>query len=271
MASPGGRFFCQLRAQIAAPPVTCTCGSRKQARIVGGQETGVNEFPMMAGIVNRLIYQVTCGGTIISSRFVLTAANCLVRQKVEDIAVLVGAHNVTIIDSPANQMYQAKRFIIHPRYTESNNDYDIALIEVAEPIQLSDMVGVVCLPFKFVATNFTGAKVILLGWGTLFSGGPTSEVLQKVQVDVISDSQCRMNVPDLSGRQMCTYTPGKDACQFDMGGPLLYTDPSTGRLFNIGIISYGRSCASRQPSVNTKVTTLLNWIIMSTRETYCYM
>ncbi|KPJ21369.1 Cysteine-rich protein 2-binding protein [Papilio machaon] len=52
------------------------------------------------------------------------------------------------------------------------------------------------------------------GWGTLFPGGPTSNVLQKVDLDVISQMTCRRSEPLLTPRQMCTYTPGKDSCQY---------------------------------------------------------
>lgn len=52
------------------------CGVRnEESRIVGGQTTGVNEFPWMA----RLSYlnKFYCGGTLINDRYVLTAAHCV--------------------------------------------------------------------------------------------------------------------------------------------------------------------------------------------------
>lgn len=66
-----------------------------QTKIVGGRETGINEYPMMAGIINVPIQQVYCGGTIISPKHILTAAHCLNNLAVNDLGILVGDHDLT--------------------------------------------------------------------------------------------------------------------------------------------------------------------------------
>lgn len=66
-----------------------------QNRIVGGQETGINEFPMMVALADRSISAVKCGGVIIAKRWVMTAAHCLVGQSINNIAVIVGEHDIT--------------------------------------------------------------------------------------------------------------------------------------------------------------------------------
>nr|CAH7723684.1 unnamed protein product [Callosobruchus chinensis] len=38
-------------------------------------------------------------------------------------------------------------------------------------------------------------------------------------------------------------------------------DPAKARLHLVGVISYGNGCTSRQPSVNTRVTSYLSWIV----------
>ncbi|XP_013191840.1 venom serine protease [Amyelois transitella] len=271
--SPGGTFYCQVTAQPASPPPdVCSCGYRKVTRIVGGNETGVNEFPSMVGIVLDVSSaQIQCGGVIISKRYILTAAHCVRNRQPGNMAVVVGEHDVTVGDSPATTAYKIDDYLVHPRFDSSNYDYDIAIIRVTQDIQFGNLVGPVCLPFKFANVDMTGSKLIALGWGTLFIGGPTSDVLRKVKLDVISQSQCQSAVPQLTPRQICTYTPGKDACQDDSGGPLLYSDPSTGFLFSIGIISYGQLCATEgNPGVNTRLTEFLSWVQSNTPDAeYC--
>lgn len=73
----------------------CDCGRRKQTRIVGGVETGVNEFPCMAGIVSKSTRQMLCGATIIDSHYALTAAHCVnvPGRYPDDIELLVGEHD----------------------------------------------------------------------------------------------------------------------------------------------------------------------------------
>lgn len=57
----GGRFTCNLGAIFR----DCNCGSRNRAtRVVGGNPTFPNEFPMMAGLVDLNTKDVFCGGTI---------------------------------------------------------------------------------------------------------------------------------------------------------------------------------------------------------------
>lgn len=52
------------------------CGlTNKNIRIVGGQETEVNEYPWMALLMYR--GQFYCGGTLINSWYILTAAHCV--------------------------------------------------------------------------------------------------------------------------------------------------------------------------------------------------
>ncbi|CAK1591243.1 unnamed protein product [Parnassius mnemosyne] len=267
--SPGGRFYCELRATPAIIRPRCRCGYKKLNRIVGGQETGVNEFPMMAGVIYVDLRRINCGAVIISKRRVMSAAHCVIRKTTRELGVVVGEHNVNVADSPATEVFRVININIHPQYTEANYDYDVSILTVEREIVFSDRVGPVCLPFKFLTNDFTGAKVTVLGWGTLFPGGPTSAVLRKVDVDVISQPACRRSVPSVTPRQMCTYTPGKDSCQDDSGGPLLYTDPSNGLLYSVGIVSFGSFCASGEPAVNARVTTLLRWIVSVANDDYC--
>lgn len=61
---------------------------------MGGTDTGVNEFPMMAGIVDADNRDVFCGSTIISVRYVLTAAHCMTNRNYTRLGVLVGDHDL---------------------------------------------------------------------------------------------------------------------------------------------------------------------------------
>ncbi|CAG4939721.1 unnamed protein product [Colias eurytheme] len=266
----GGNFICEVTAQEPASSANCTCGVKKTTRIVGGENTKPNEYPMMVAVIEQGSSNVMCGGVIISNRYVLSAAHCVERKIATSLGVIVGEHDLsTGTETPYTKGYRVMRIDIHPYYNNVNYDYDAAILTTATLIAFNDFVGPVCLPFKYAQYNFTGDQLTALGWGTLYIGGPTPDILQKVVLDVISQADCSRRVNSLTDRQLCTYTPGKDACQMDSGGPLLYAS-GTGILYNAGIVSSGSLCASAgKPGINTRVTQILRWIYYNAPADYC--
>lgn len=55
----GSRFHCEISTVVDS----CICGKRKSGKIVGGDETNVNEFPSMAGLIDN-VEGIICGATI---------------------------------------------------------------------------------------------------------------------------------------------------------------------------------------------------------------
>ncbi|XP_049806154.1 venom serine protease-like [Schistocerca nitens] len=270
VTNAGSRFSCTITAvqQQQPAPADCTCGVRKQTRIVNGKETGVNEYPMMAGLVDLEQEQVVCGASIISTRHAVTAAHCLLLYTADTLALLVGDHNIaTGTDTDKAALYRLQQLVAHPDYEDSTHLNDIGVVRVVGQITYNVAVGPVCLPFLYTYTDFQGVTVQALGWGTTSFGGPLSDVLMETNLTVISPSACDSNAATAEYR-VCTYRNGTDACQSDSGGPLLWQDPYSMRLQLVGIISYGSSCAV-SPATNTRVTAYLQWIAQVTQDTFC--
>ncbi|XP_033225818.1 venom serine protease 34-like [Belonocnema kinseyi] len=244
----------------------------KNTRIVGGENTGVNEFPMMAGLVDAILVRVFCGAVIISNRYVLSAAHCVANKQAQELGVLIGDHDVSAgIDANAT-LLRVAGFVVHPSYVinKRNSNFDIAVIAVVGSIKFTNEIGPACLPFHHNRDSFSGAVVEILGWGTTEFAGPTSNILQKAKVSVINLSKCLNTFPNLVDSQMCTLGQGTDACQFDSGGPVLWENPTSGRLVSVGIISYGIACGTKNPSVNTRVGAFVDWILSVTPDAnYC--
>ncbi|KAJ8963445.1 hypothetical protein NQ318_018925 [Aromia moschata] len=236
---------------------------------------GVNEFTPMAGLVDvgqRLVY---CGATIISNRYVITAAHCVEAAGTKDlnnVGILVGDHDVsTGGDTPAAALYRIQSYDIHPQYESKTYQNDLAILRTTGAMNFSIYVGPACLPFRYSTFDFQGVTVTALGWGLKEFSGPTSDILQKVNLTVEPSNECMTQYPDrVTANQICTYAPGKDSCQSDSGGPLFWFDPSSRRLQILGVISFGLGCATEKPSVNTRVTSYLSWIVSKTTDaTYC--
>lgn len=54
-------------------------GFKKEADIIGGSESEPGQFPYMAGLLINTLNggEFFCGGSILSTKFILTAAHCV--------------------------------------------------------------------------------------------------------------------------------------------------------------------------------------------------
>ncbi|KAF7278849.1 hypothetical protein GWI33_007912 [Rhynchophorus ferrugineus] len=255
---------------------SCDCGWRNtestDLKIVGGYETGVNEFPAMAALIQLSTGSLFCGATIIADRYLLTAAHCVYNRYASTLGVLVGDHNITSgTDTAYSALYYVNAYAIHPNYSTSTYNNDIAIIQTTSQMTFSTYVAPICLPFYYSTYDFSGQQVIILGWGQLEFSGPTSDTLQMAALDVITNTYCNQLLSNtVTTSEMCTYTSGKDSCQSDSGGPLLWTNSLNSRMYLVGIISHGIGCALDSPGINTRVTSFLNWIVSTTTDaSYC--
>lgn len=122
------------------------CGRRKRSRIVGGQPTLVNEFPMMAGLVQGGSASVFCGATIVTQWYAVTAAHCVQNRSTNLVRLLVGEHDYNVgWDTQYARLYNLRWFNVHPGYSGDNND--IALVLTSQAIEFNVAVGPVCLPY----------------------------------------------------------------------------------------------------------------------------
>lgn len=131
-------------------------------RIFGGEEARPGQFPYQISLRVNVSDQFrhNCGGSIISDRFILTAAHCTTRfANVSDYRVIVGAHEKNGNDGRA---YDVNRIIAHAEYNSTSLQHDIALIEVNTTIEFNDRVAIIPLSRTFIGTGVQG---IASGWG----------------------------------------------------------------------------------------------------------
>jgi secreted trypsin-like serine protease len=235
--------------------------------IVNGVNAAPGEFPHMAGLVDASSPTVFCGGTLISDRYVLTAAGCLRSRQASNLVVLLGDHDYKSGTDTGNAaVYGVKRFVLHPSFNSTTQENDIALIELVKPVTFNAGVSPALLPPSNLL--FTNSVVEVTGWGTTSFAGPVSTTLQKVQTTVVSNAQCATYYGDgaIKNSQICTWMQNKGSCSQDTGGPL--TIQLNQKAYVVGVVSYGKGCATQTPDVNTRVTSYIPWIQMITRGLY---
>ena len=135
-------------------------------------------------------------------------------------------------------------------------------------MEFGTLVQPVNLPEKL--ENFDGEMAICTGWGTTTEGGSIPNHLQKVEVPILSDEECRQtgyDAADIFDSMVCIGNVddgGQDACQGDSGGPYVLADDTRERLL-VAIVSWGYGCARpNYPGVNTEVSYFTDWIASNT-------
>ncbi|NWS92266.1 ACRO protein, partial [Toxostoma redivivum] len=105
-----------------------------------------------------------CGGSLISTQWVLTAAHCF--DKIEDIKMLslvIGATELSLPDSGAI-VRSVKQVVLHPYYNPEDMSYDIALMEMDRPVKCSPYIQLACVaPPTLKLSKLNNCWVA--GWG----------------------------------------------------------------------------------------------------------
>ncbi|XP_057586018.1 transmembrane protease serine 11B-like protein [Hippopotamus amphibius kiboko] len=243
------------------------CGRRARMsatydRIKGGSTAQEGEWPWQASLKKN--GQHYCGASLISERYLVTAAHCFKNtQDPRNYTVSFG----TKVSPPYMQHY-IQQIIIHEDYIKGEHHDDIAVIVLTEKVLFKNDIHAVCLP---EATQIfpPGEGVVVTGWGALSYDGKYPVLLQKAPVKIIDTNTCNAKEAYngmVEDTMLCAgYMEGNiDACQGDSGGPLVHPN-SRNIWYLVGTVSWGADCgAINKPGVYTRVTSYRNWIASKT-------
>ncbi|XP_031621927.1 serine protease persephone-like [Contarinia nasturtii] len=278
----GNKAVQELFRQDIGRAVQRACQSYSADRILNGEVAADDELPWMAALgyfINERSFQIvfSCGGTIISNNFIMTAAHCVKNQR----PVVVRMGKISLVDSDDDDTSTAihrsiKNIMIHPGHSTLTKQNDIALIEIKKLIPFSQYIRPACLQIN-LRDEPLNVKLIVSGWGiTSPEQNIRSTVLRKTELVSMPLAQCNSSYLNwnrpindaafrngLIGGQYCAYDPAgrNDSCQGDSGGPLQYfANNGTSVATVVGIVSFGVSCGLTLPSIYTRVAYYLDWL-----------
>ncbi|XP_067613522.1 collagenase-like [Eurosta solidaginis] len=233
------------------------------SRITNGQTAAANSFPYQAGLkfYNGVKFNF-CGGSLISKKWVLTAAHCTLNA----ISVTVYLGSINIADPIVHLEVDQCDIKAHPEFHNELNQNDIALIKIPA-VTYSATIKPVSLP-KCASSypNYVDETVVASGWGkTSDASKSCSPVLQFANLKVISNEVCvrTYGTAKIQAGKMCTATINRiGSCDGDSGGPLVLASSN----LQIGIMSFCHhsGCEADKPAGHTRVTSYLQWIQQNT-------
>ncbi|XP_078484458.1 uncharacterized protein LOC100178279 [Ciona intestinalis] len=237
-----------------------------ERRVFRGMASVVSAWPWMAQVLYRS--HPHCGATLISDRWLVSAAHCFRSVSYSGLLVYLGttrSSHLTHLDTTRRQRREIEQIIVHPGFTAEYLN-DVALIKLSRPVVFNDIITPICLPCG--ETPSPGDKCWVTGFGrTENTGYGSSQTLQEVDVPIVNTTQCieayrGVHVIDENMMMCAGYEAGgKDACNGDSGGPLACQRADSCDWYLSGVTSFGRGCGlARYYGVYVNVVHYEGWI-----------
>ncbi|KAG1939193.1 tryptase-like isoform X2 [Pimephales promelas] len=238
-----------------------------KTRIVGGVDANEGAWPWQVSLHSPKYKGHFCGGSLISSEWVLSAAHCFAGVNTSSLVVYLG--RMTQQGVHAHEISRnVSTLVIHPDYSSDTYNNDIALLHLSSSVNFTNYIRPVCLAAEDSIFP-SGTNCWITGWGQTASGVNLfyPGTLQETVVPVIINSECNdlLGAGVITDNMMCAglQQGGKDTCQGDSGGPMVSQQCSV--WIQSGIISRGHDCGQpNEPGVYTRVSRYQQWITTST-------
>ncbi|XP_037373966.1 chymotrypsinogen B-like [Talpa occidentalis] len=224
-------------------------------RIINGQDAVPGSWPWHVSLQSPTGFPI-CGGSLINSSWVITAAHCRVTTS---NLVMAGQYDRRSFKDDI-QLIKISKIFRYPKFKYSKVFNDIALLKLVVPFHFSKTVSPIVLPSvddKFSA----GTLCTIMGWGdTNPNVSEVPEKLQEASMPLLSTAECKKYLGELyKDTMICAGANGVCNYEGDSGGSLACK--MNGRWILVGIVSLlSDVCPTKDPVVATRVSKFMPWV-----------
>jgi trypsin len=225
-------------------------------RVVGGQPAAAGERPYQITLLRS--GSLTCGGSLVNSQTVLTAAHCI--DGSENNPGLFTVRAGSLNHNTGGTVVNVRQIIKHASYSSSRIDFDYAILLLATAISPGGNIAFVTIAAAGSSQPASGTTVVVSGWGRVVGGGALSPVLLKASLAVMDQATCQSRwglTNTITAQMLCAWDSTQSACNGDSGGPLTLNGEQT------AVVSWGSSSCLHQtyPNVYAYLTAAVQtWI-----------
>ena len=189
-------------------------------------------YPQASVVINKTVHNIPCGGALVASKYVVTAAHCLFLdgaakhpKNSSDINITLGEHDRSIKDEGVlkEKTVGVAKIFRHEDYNPQNLFNDIAVLELSENVDLETYTPV-CMPKT--SDSFYGTVAEAYGWGHTKWNGTLSDKLLTVLLPVVntSNSDCQKSMQEYHDGKICAGgKKGEDSCQVAVEDQISHT------------------------------------------------
>ncbi|KAM4587301.1 elastase-1-like [Odontesthes bonariensis] len=233
-------------------------------RVVGGGMAEPNSWPWQVSLqyLSGSNYYHICGGSLIRSGWVMTAAHCVDSRKTW--RVVLGEHDLNN-NYGTEQVIGVSHVYIHPNWNSNNvaYGYDVALLKLSSDATLNSYVQLASLPPSGQILPHNNLCYVT-GWGSTYTGSGLSQLLKQAYLPLVDHKTCSSSGwwgSTVKTTMVCGGGGAEAGCNGDSGGPL--NCQVNGKYYVHGIASFvsGMGCNTpKKPTVFTRVSAYIDWM-----------